>query len=150
MAAVIKILLADDDSDDRDFFSEALASVDPDVVYQGVEDGQQAIHALASDTIRPNVIFLDINMPILNGWELLKKLKSDDRYADIPVIIYSTSSGQRERKIALDLGALCFVTKPESVKLIEEMLDRVIAKIKDNDMSPQLCHEIQTLIHRIY
>lgn len=104
--------------------------------YKGVEDGQQAINALAGSSIRPNMIFLDINMPVMNGWELLKKLKADDRYVDIPVIIYSTSSSQRDKKIAFDLGAMCFVTKPESMQLIKAMLETVISRIKNNDVGP--------------
>jgi CheY-like chemotaxis protein len=148
MSTAIKILLADDDNDDREIFSEALASLDADVVYQGVEDGKEAIETLFSDMSRPNIIFLDINMPVMSGWDVLKKVKSDSRYVDIPVIVYSTSSGEKEKKIALDLGAFCFVTKPESVKLIKGMLEIVLSKVKNNDVTPHMCGEIQRLLRR--
>jgi CheY-like chemotaxis protein len=148
MSKATKILLADDDRDDREIFSDALASVDANVVYEGVEDGGEAIEALSDDANRPNIIFLDINMPVMNGWDVLRKLKGDSTYDDIPVIIYSTSSGEKEKRTAFDLGALCFVTKPDSVKLIKAMLEIVISKVKSNDVSPQLCREIQRLLRQ--
>ncbi|MBT1707934.1 response regulator [Fulvivirgaceae bacterium PWU5] len=148
MSKATKILLADDDKDDREIFSEALASVDANVLYEGVEDGEEAIEALSDAPNRPNIIFLDINMPVMNGWDVLKKLKGDSTYGDIPVIVYSTSSGEKEKRTAFDLGALCFVTKPDSVKLIKAMLEIVILKVKSNDVSPQLCREIQRLLRQ--
>ncbi|MCD9014145.1 response regulator [Parachryseolinea silvisoli] len=148
MSKATKILLADDDRDDREIFSDTLASVDANVVYEGVEDGGEAIEALSDDANRPNIIFLDINMPVMNGWDVLRKLKGDSTYDDIPVIIYSTSSGEKEKRTAFDLGALCFVTKPDSVKLIKAMLEIVISKVKSNDVSPQLCREIQRLLRQ--
>lgn len=148
MSKATKILLADDDKDDREIFSEALASVDANVLYKGVEDGGEAIEALSDPPNRPSIIFLDINMPVMNGWDVLKKLKADSAYGDIPVIVYSTSSGEKEKRTALDLGALCFVTKPDSVQLIKAMLEIVIAKVRNNDVSPQLCREIQRLLRQ--
>lgn len=148
MATATKVLLADDDNDDRELFSEALASIDAEVLYEGVVDGGEAIEALAGDAHRPNIIFLDINMPVMNGWDVLKRIKSDSQYDDIPVIVYSTSSGEREKRITFDLGALCFVTKPESVRLIKAMLEIVISKVKSNDVSPQLCRDIQKLLRQ--
>lgn len=143
MSNVTKVLLADDDKDDREIFSDMLADVDKSVVYEGVKDGMAAIEALANKKTKPDIIFVDINMPVMNGWDLLKELKSNIEYEDIPVIIYSTSTGARERKTALDLGALCFVTKPESVKLIRTMLEIVVTNLKKNDVSPNICAEIQ-------
>jgi CheY-like chemotaxis protein len=148
MAMLTKVLLADDDKDDREIFSEALASVDANVLYEGVEDGGGAIDALVGNTSRPNIIFLDINMPVMSGWDVLKRIKSDNQYDDIPVIVYSTSSGEKEKRIAFDLGALCFVTKPESVKLIKAMLEVVISKVKSNEVSPQMCRDIQRLLRQ--
>jgi CheY-like chemotaxis protein len=54
----------------------------------------------------PDLIFLDINMPVVNGWEFLVKLKSDDKYKRIPVIILTTSSDKTNKQIASDLGAI--------------------------------------------
>lgn len=146
MSHATKVLLADDDRDDREIFSEALALVDQNIVYEGVEDGREAIDALEDNKRRPNIIFLDINMPVMSGWDVLKTLKSNSQYRNIPVIVYSTSSGAKEKKTAYALGAICFVTKPDSVKLIKAMLEVVVQNIKNNDITPEMCRAIQRLL----
>ena len=141
-----KVLLADDDQDDRELFSEALASLNLDVVYTGVEDGKEALDVLLIKDARPSIIFLDINMPVMSGWDVLRQLKNDLQYVDIPVIVYSTSSGQRERKTAFELGALCFVTKPDNIRLIRGMLEIVLKNIRSNVVDSEMCHEIQRVL----
>ena len=143
-----KVLLADDDQDDRELFSEALASLDADIAYEGAEDGKEALEKLQTKATRPSIIFLDINMPVMSGWDVLKQLKSNEQYGDIPVIVYSTSSGQREKKTAFDLGALCFVTKPDDIKLIRGMLEIVLSSIHRNVVDSQMCKEIQRLLRQ--
>ena len=143
-----KVLLADDDQDDRELFSEALASLDSNIAYEGVEDGKEALEKLQTKATRPSIIFLDINMPVMSGWDVLKQLKSNDQYEDIPVIVYSTSSGLREKKTAFDLGALCFVTKPDDIKLIRGMLEIVLSSIHRNVVDSQMCKEIQRLLRQ--
>ena len=112
-------LLVDDDGDDRSLFYEALQSIDPKFICFMAEDGRQALNLLAENTGNlPNVIFLDINMPVISGWQCLKSLKTEPLYKNIPVIMYSTSSHQRDMEIAIELGALCFCVKPENFKKI--------------------------------
>lgn len=119
-------LLADDDNDDAELFGEALGSVDPPVEFHHVEDGAMVFQFL--DSIRgkkPDIIFLDLNMPGMNGWQCLAKLKNDDNFKDIPVIMYSTSSHQRDKELAIDLGALGFITKPFDYKIVKIMLNKI-------------------------
>ena len=83
-----RILVVDDDNDDRELFSEALASVDPVIVCDQATDGAEALKRLSTREIdKPDIIFLDINMPVMNGWQFLSKLKSEDQYKNIPVIV---------------------------------------------------------------
>jgi CheY-like chemotaxis protein len=132
----LHLLIADDDNDDRDLFCEAVASVDPAIACTTAEDGRQALKALSDPAAgRPDLIFLDINMPVMNGWEVLKSLKNDERLRDIPVIIYTTSSGENERNKASELGALCFVTKPYSFQAITNMIEGVISDLRSNELS---------------
>jgi CheY-like chemotaxis protein len=139
---VKKFLLTDDDKDDRELFSEALASIDPAIICHGAEHGRDALRILNSlGGTKPDIIFLDINMPVMNGWELLHTLKKDSTRSDIPVIIYSTSSEERDRQIAKDLGALCFVTKPDNFRLVKTILKVVVKNIEKNSLS-QICEEI--------
>src|ERR1700742_4342006 len=92
-----RFLLIDDDTDDRELFSEALATVDPVIVCDQATDGAEALDRLIKREIsEPDIIFLDINMPVMNGWQFLTKLKSVEKYRHIPVIVYSTSSNQKD------------------------------------------------------
>lgn len=84
-------------------------------------------------------------MPIMNGWELLGKLKSDKRFGKIPVVIYSTSSRPEDKSIAEDLGAICFVTKPGDYRLVKGMLKIVIDHLQQDSIS-DVCEEIQKIL----
>lgn len=146
-AATRIFLLADDDRDDREMFSEALAALDPQIVCDGVEDGRAALKFLSASTIYPSVIFLDINMPVMDGWELLRKLKSDTQYLNIPVVVYSTSSRAKDRTTAMDLGATCFVTKPDNFKLMKGMLKAVVDSLNSHSVKG-MCAQIHAALQQ--
>jgi CheY-like chemotaxis protein len=80
----------------------------------------------------PDVIFLDINMPIMNGWECLKKLKSNSTYQSIPIFMYSTSSAKKDIDMAYGLGAMLFLTKPEDFRELSQILEIVATSSKDS------------------
>jgi CheY-like chemotaxis protein len=110
-------LLADDDPDDVDMFREALSTIDPAIVFYHAQDGRGVLDILGDKNLaKPDIIFLDINMPIMNGWECLAKLKESEWYRNIPVVIYSTASYHKEVDKAFDMGAICFFTKPTEFK----------------------------------
>lgn len=116
-------LLADDDRDDAELFGEALTVIDPPVHFQHVPDGRAVFRFLNNDSNRkPDIIFLDLNMPEMSGWQCLAKLKNDIHLREIPVIMYSTSTNPRDREIAGELGAVGFVTKPSDFKLLTKIL----------------------------
>lgn len=131
-------LLADDDRDDAEIFAEALEKADSRFSFLHVEDGHQVL-AFLSDTRnrRPDLIFLDLNMPEMNGWQCLAKLKNDMYFKDIPVIIYSTSSHPRDREIAHHLGAATFFTKPSEFTLLIEKLRQIAANPRGQYRSDQ-------------
>lgn len=107
------ILLIDDDQDDIEIFEEALSEINPDIIFHNAENGQDAFNKLLGKEVgHPDIIFLDVNMPGMNGWHFLTKLKLDPAYNQIPVIMYSTSSAKKDIEIALELGAVGFLTKP--------------------------------------
>lgn len=119
-------LLADDDNDDAELFEEALAGVDPPTDFYYVEDGQAVFNFLENAQNRkPDIIFLDINIPEISGWQCLATLKNHADYKHIPVIMYSTSSNPRDKEIAITLGALGFLTKPSSFKTLVHMLSSI-------------------------
>jgi len=82
-----------------------------------VENGVQVIdhlNGISEDTFLPDLIVLDLNMPILSGMETLTRLKSSTRFKDIPVIIHSTSMYELEKERCLKIGAADFIKKPVS------------------------------------
>jgi CheY-like chemotaxis protein len=119
-------LLADDDHDDAELFNEALSTVNSSIKFHHVEDGQEVFQLLAKlGNEKPDIIFLDLNMPAMSGWQCLAKLKNDPLLKNIPVIMYSTSSNPREKEIAIELGATGFVTKPTDFKVLTTILETI-------------------------
>lgn len=123
------ILLADDDSDDVEMFCEALARIDSTIVCQSVVNGKELLKKLDVMDTKPQLIFLDLNMPIINGWECLKKLKEDERYSGIPVIMISTSSHKREMDKAAQQGALCYFVKPSNFNELVDVLQVIVPNL---------------------
>lgn len=126
------ILLADDDFDDAEIFSEALHKVGSPTEFIHFETGQAALDYLKSAEVLPDYIFLDINMPVLNGWQTLTEIKNDEGLKDIPVIMYTTSSTSSEKKIATDLGAQAFITKPTDISDLVHILKKVLSSHFDD------------------
>ncbi len=128
-----RFLLADDDADDRELFREAISEVDPSIICYCAGNGAEVLEKLNSkEFLEPGIIFLDINMPAMNGWQCLTKLKETPAYLHIPVIMYSTSSHQREVDIALEMGALCFFTKPSDFNQLKIILEVIAANLNGN------------------
>jgi CheY-like chemotaxis protein len=123
----ITFLLADDDADDKTLFCEALSEIDPTVVCYTAGDGKEALTILSGNQIeKPDIIFLDINMPVMDGWQCLARLKEHADHKNIPVIMYSTSSYQRDIDLALASGAFCFFTKPSDYRELRSILRLIV------------------------
>ncbi len=128
-------LVVDDDADDRELFSEALASVDSQISCEFAENAEDALNRLGGNGgLKPDLIFLDINLPGMSGWQCLTQLKKTQEHRDIPVIMYSTSSHDRDREIASDLGAISFITKPSEYKLLIEVLSAVVSHCRNGEL----------------
>jgi CheY-like chemotaxis protein len=119
-----QVLLIDDDRDDAEIFSDALKEAGLSGGMDYYEDGLKALENLANQSTHPDVIFLDINMPSINGWECLREIKNLAGMQHIPIVMYSTSNLQSEGISAKDIGAAAFLTKPDNfrdlkVRLVE-------------------------------
>jgi CheY-like chemotaxis protein len=109
----IKILLADDDEDDRFLFGEALKDVNPCTSLKTVNDGDKLMKYLGSvDGVHPDIIFLDINMPCKTGKECLKEIRSNKELDDVPVVMFSTSNHEKDIDETFKNGANLYVAKP--------------------------------------
>jgi len=129
----IEFLLVDDDSDDSDLIFEVLNEIDLTVKYTYAMDGPEALDILERGYI-PSIIFLDINMPGMNGWQCLSKLKANKRFKDIPVLMYSTSSYPHEIEKAFQLGALAFFTKPNHYSLLKKNIQDVLNALNNGTL----------------
>lgn len=120
------LLLVDDDADDQDIFRTALAEVAESVVFTTANNGEEALlHLNGSDT-HPDIIFLDINMPILNGFDTLVEIKKQQRLSHIPVFIYSTSVRPEDIERARQLGAVNCIKKPSGFLEVCEFLTNLL------------------------
>lgn len=138
-----KILLGEDDPDDTDLFHEALKDIDNSIELYPAENGKEVLKWLTQEKAKPQLIFLDINMPEMDGWECLTALKDDISFKNIPVIMYSTSSASMNGKKAIQAGALCFLEKPPSFIKLRDFLTQV-SKSSTQDLTSKL-REIQAL-----
>lgn len=120
------IFLIDDDEDDVEFFRQALQKVDPAISYSHAFDAEEGLELLLEKSRKPDFIFLDLNMPRLNGKEFLKMVKSDQNLYQIPVIIFTTSGIDSDRQETIRMGAHAYIVKPTSLK---ELVKEVTAAI---------------------
>jgi CheY-like chemotaxis protein len=128
---VRKFLLIDDDRDDRELFCEAIEALDEDIVCFAETNGRKVLEKLDSKIIEiPDVIFIDVNMPVLSGWQFLGIVKSKPEYKNIPAIMYSTSTEVEDISKARELGALCYLKKPPDFTSLKESLEVIINHVK--------------------
>lgn len=120
------ILLVDDDEDDQDIFKEAVSIVRSDVTCSFANDGEQGLALLETVAAPPDYIFLDVNMPRMDGKQFLQAIKADPRFQNIPVVVYSTSNHKSELGEYFRLGASNFITKPSEFNLLITYLKSVL------------------------
>ncbi|MEP6514446.1 MAG: response regulator [Parafilimonas sp.] len=122
-------LIVDDDADDCEFFCEAVSEIDASVKCITIHSGEDALQKLRTGIKQlPDFIFLDLNMPRMNGRQCLIELKKDTRLKNIPVIIYSTSSAQKDIDETRQLGAAYFLTKPSDFQKLRKEIIFVLKK----------------------
>ncbi len=116
------VLMVDDDADDQLLFTNALQEIDATMHYEIANNGIEALEKLK--TFIPDVVFLDLNMPLMNGIECLAAMKSNKKFIDIPVIIFTTTNDKEAIAITKAMGATAFFHKPiEFHKLRKKILD---------------------------
>src|SRR4051812_8208939 len=106
-----RILLVEDDTEDQYLFTEALDCLQLNTFCKAVNNGQEAIEHLS--TLKEyEVIFLDLNMPLMNGVDCLKAIKENEGLKNIPVIVFTTSANPLELENCRNLGATTIFHKP--------------------------------------
>lgn len=117
----------DDDEDDRDFFCTAMIEIDAGIECFFAKDGLDAINQLKNNlSLLPDHIFIDMNMPLMDGKECLQAIKAIDRFKQIPVYIYSTAGSPKLIEEVLAAGAEDFLLKPSSMADLISMLRKIV------------------------
>ena len=123
------IFLIDDDTDDQEIFALALAEIDNSFTCVTAKNGFEAIDKLTQTPFRPDYIFLDLNMPRMNGKQCLLEIKKQRKLTDIPVVIYTTSSERRDKDETIAMGAAAFITKPPQLGDLIHSLKKIFVHL---------------------
>ena len=123
------ILYVDDDSDDRQLFVESVHTMDGQIICATARDGLEALDFLKKNRL-PDLVFLDINMPLMDGKKCLAAIRSSKETAALPVIIFTTSNDPGERGECEVLGASDFVRKPVSYHGMVDILGSILGSPK--------------------
>jgi CheY-like chemotaxis protein len=122
MQKSIQVLLIEDDYEDVELFGDILNDLTTDYSLQVIKDGGELENYLQQENILPHVIVMDFNLPKIHGREILKLIKTNDLYIDIPVVVLTTSSAPEDKQYALDMGAIRYFVKPNSPKELQDII----------------------------
>lgn len=131
MAERRKILLIDDDSDDHFLFGEALSYTDEQAEFLNAYNGLEALELLKQQHELPDIIFLDLNMPLMDGKECLERLRQQDSYSRIPIIIYSTTIPDAAASDLKRLGATKVLQKPADFMKLCTAIQAVLSRLQN-------------------
>jgi CheY-like chemotaxis protein len=126
------IVVADDDDDDQLIIKEAIKELNGQIRTTSVYDGKQLLDCLnkkglfAETSGNPDLIILDINMPILNGLDALKALKKHEKFKSIPVFMMSTMRTIERVDTSMSLGAMDYYTKPNHISAFKSILTKIL------------------------
>ncbi|MBL4613664.1 MAG: response regulator [Magnetovibrio sp.] len=132
-AGAIRFLVADDDADDRFLMQEAFDEARLGNPLDFVENGEELVsylkrengYADLKDTPLPGVIFLDLNMPRMDGREALAAIKADKHLRHVPVVVFTTSQAEEDIFTTYDLGVSGFIVKPVTFEAMVETIQSV-------------------------
>ncbi len=122
----LRIFYTDDDEDDQLLFTEIIKNIDKGHQVLLQSHGAELIDVLKENTIAPDLVFLDLNMPHKNGMQVLKEMKDDDDLSKLPVVIFSTSNNLENVEYCKELGANGYICKPTSFTDMRKIFEKVL------------------------
>jgi len=120
------ILPVDDDDDDQFICNDALREISFPYFCLVARNGLEGIYILEKEKEPPSMIFLDLNMPIMNGVEFLERIKKHSTFKHIPVNIFSTTNNPADKQHLTKLGAMRFITKSSDFNYLKEKLREIL------------------------
>jgi len=120
------IFLVDDDCDEQMLFSDAFASVLPKEKLRTFDSAIALLDCLKNAETLPCILFLDLNMPLMDGIECLQEIRRDPRYEKLFVVIYSTSVWEKDRDETFKNGANVYVAKPTDLFRLQTIIKKVL------------------------
>jgi CheY-like chemotaxis protein len=135
MIQTMTILIADDDEDDIELLEEAIREFDPNIKCSNAANGIEVLKQLDYGDALPDCIFLDLNMPKMDGKFCLKHLKSSPVFRQIPVIIYSTSRRTADVNEVTQMGAMAFIVKPNTFVDLKREIARILTMLRQKSSS---------------
>ncbi|RZJ65939.1 MAG: response regulator [Flavobacterium sp.] len=118
----------DDDQDDRSIFNDALSELKMETSLTMLEDGRDLVGYLEDPkNKRPDILFLDLNMPYKSGVECLKEIRAIQKFKDLSVAIYSTSNSEKDMEDTFINGANIYIRKPNDFTQLKKVLTEVLS-----------------------
>ncbi|WP_052123360.1 response regulator [Flavobacterium beibuense] len=122
----LTIFYTDDDQEDIDFFREIIDIIDTNVKVVTQRNGEELLHALDNPPPTPYLVFLDINMPGMNGLETLRRMRESEKHKDLPVVMFSTSSDDITIQQSKELGASFYVPKSGAFDKLKKSIEHTL------------------------
>ena len=126
----LHVLLVDDDADDREIFTWTINTIYPSAITDTAIDGEDALGKLEQWGFCPDIIFLDLNMPRMNGFDFLEHIRHMDKWRELPVIVYSTSSNPRDIARSREAGATDYIVKGAEMATVKRDLVQALEKYR--------------------
>lgn len=116
-------LVVDDDQDDRDLLGMAYrqGSYNCEIVF--AESGQEALNIMENSRVQPSLLLVDINMPGMNGLELLQRIKNSEEWRVVPVVMLTTANNSKIIDTAYHMGANSYLVKPDNFQTLSNIWD---------------------------
>lgn len=135
MSNKIRILLIEDDVDDVELLQEALTSRNIPFLMNVIKDGSAAINFCdqGSDFF-PDIIVMDFNLPRVHGRDVISKIRCNNRFANVPILVLSTSSAIEDKTYANKVGADRYLVKPATIEAIQETVDTIVGMVRNKSI----------------
>ncbi len=123
----INIILTDDDTDEYELFKDAFDNLKVKCNLNYFHNGKELIDYMNKPDMEiPDILFLDLNMPIMNGMECLRLIRADQKFRNLPIAIYSTSSSEKDQLETFMGGANIYIKKPDNFDEMKRILKHVM------------------------